>query len=1276
MGSRESNSIRILQWNARSLSCAEDKIKIGELLNFIETSDQAPEILAIQETWNHLGKKLLTLPGYKNPVSFRREKGKKGGGVATFVKNGIDSKEINISHTNKKLEVAIVRVFGRNDVIDVVNIYAPPNVTATTDDYLEIYNKLGKKSIFLGDFNARHELWDAQYAGQSDKGRDVVDFINATDYVLLNTGCGTRINPETGTLTALDLTLISASLCKNCTWGVNDVTLGSDHLPVLTSINVPHNYETETPVQRWKLEKANWSLFKQQTKNINLSFDGSGVNQLNANFIAKILAASKNAIPKTQAKCNGKKTVPWWNEACSEAVKQKHKAYYKYRKYKTERFLQLFRRAREESKYILESVKKQAWEDFISRLTYKTDSKTVWNTVKRFSGKPFRPVDVLVVDGVRHHTAKEKAEILATHYKNVSSNMNLDPNFRTHKAEQEPFIEQEILENASAGQRQAYNNNFTFRELENALNKKKSTAPGADTVHYDMLKQLPASAKHQLLRLINKSWNDGALPDQWKESTIIPLLKPGKNAQDPQSYRPISLTSAICKIMETMVASRLTAYVENNKILAKEQSGFRRNRSTIDQITRLESAIRKAKLRRGTLTAIFLDLEKAFDLLWTKGVLHKLVRFGIQGKMLLWIENFLTGRKMNVRIGNDISSNKECENGSPQGSVLSPLLFNLLMNTLKEALQDLPVDLSMFADDGLVWKASRKPKRSLKILQQALQEIKTWTVDWGFKLSTAKTSCVVFNRRFSATRDLPKLTFDGNELEFAPWVKFLGMFFDCELTWNKHITELITRCQKDLNLLRLVSGTSYGADKKTLIMLYISLIRSKIDYGCQAYASAAPTHLNKLDTIQATALRIATGAYKGTHNISLEVECNMLPLQKRRDEMQLKYWARSSSLGKDLPINELTQPHTLYDRQERLHGKIPYAIKVQELVKKHGLENIKIEKKTFPTYFSVCSLTPGQELAKLVKKNETPAGTAKLIAENHIHKNYKNCIKIYTDGSKDAKNQKTGCAFTIPALKIEQKFKLNSHLTVYTAEMIALVQALKWINNNKPDRVVILTDSLSAVQSLGSGKSTTRQDVLDQALYQIHMALKGGIRLSIDWIPSHCAIDGNEIADKLAKEALIKGTELTYLPTPHELYPIIKASIRQEWAQDWKNHHGFRHDLDPDLSPKLTQYSDKRRLDRAFTRLRLGTNGLRGNNLFHSEADPLCPHCTNEIEDTEHYFVHCPAHDPARLSLKNTLQALGLSGEINPKALLSTKSIDIREAVFNYLKETGYDTVI
>ena len=303
-------------------------------------------------------------------------------------------------------------------------------------------------------------------------------------------------------------------------------------------------------------------------------------------------------------------------------------------------------------------------------------------------------------NGIRYHENKDKAEILAQHFKHVSSDQNLDPAFRAHKEQQDLVIEQEVKERADAGQHQPYNAEFSYRELITALSKKKSTAPGADSVHYDMLRNLPDTAKFQLLKLINKSWNEGSLPSQWKESTIVPILKPGKDPHEPASYRPISLTSAICKITETMVATRLTAYLESNQILAKEQSGFRKNRSTIDQLTRLETAIRTAKINRHALVAVFLDLEKAFDLLWTKGVLNRLVRFGIHGKMLIWIKDFLAGRKMNVRVGSDISGFQECENGSPQGSVLSPILFLLVMNTLEETLRRFGLDLSLFADDG------------------------------------------------------------------------------------------------------------------------------------------------------------------------------------------------------------------------------------------------------------------------------------------------------------------------------------------------------------------------------------------------------------------------------------------------------------------------------------------------------------------------------------------------------------------------------------------------
>ena len=213
---------------------------------------------------------------------------------------------------------------------------------------------------------------------------------------------------------------------------------------------------------------------------------------------------------------------------------------------------------------------------------------------------------------------------------------------------------------------------MTLRELQIALDKKRSTAPGADTVHYDMLKNLTENGTSHLLELINKSWKEHMLPSQWKESTIIPLLKPDKDPHAPQSYRPISLTSAICKVMEAMIASRLITFINERELLGKTQSGFRKNRSTIDQILRLTSAIKTARLRRRSCCAVFLDLGKAFDLICRKGVLQKLVQFGIEGNMLLWIQDFLTGRKFQVKLGTVLSEFKECLTEHPREQYYPP----------------------------------------------------------------------------------------------------------------------------------------------------------------------------------------------------------------------------------------------------------------------------------------------------------------------------------------------------------------------------------------------------------------------------------------------------------------------------------------------------------------------------------------------------------------------------------------------------------------------------
>lgn len=1197
--------------------------------------------------------------------------------MATFVKLGIDSEEIKFKHSKKHIEVAIVRIFGQNKNLDIVNFYTPGTKLVTSGDYIEIYSKLGANSVFLGDFNARHESWDSNYVGNlSRNSEELIEFLNATDYIVLNDGSGTRLNPTNGTTSALDLTFATASMGHKCDWQVHEDTLGSDHFPILLSVNASHKHVDHRPQQRWKLTKADWALFKDLTANISFNDKNNTVNECNSIFIDKILEASELAIPKTKTSKTAKKVLPWWDEICSDAVRKKHKTYYKFKKYRTDALLEQFRQARNECKFILNSVKKQKWEEFISTLTFKTNSKIVWDTFKKFKGKSSRPVEVIKVENVRYHENSDKAEILAKHYQNVSSNASLTPTFRDHKNEQEPRIDRLVGTNTGNGEHLVYNTDFTIRELSTALNKKKSTAPGGDTVHYDMLKQLPEKSKFVLLKLLNKSWNEGELPTQWKESTIFPLLKPGKDPHEPQAYRPISLTSVICKVMETMVANRLTAHLENNNYLSNCQSGFRNNRSTIDQIVRLESEIKKAGLEKRILMAVFLDLEKAFDLMWRKGVLQKLVHFGIKGKMLTWIQDFLTGRKIRVRVATEHSDYRETENGSPQGSVLSPILFNLIINTLADELNSHPIKLSLFADDSLIWKTAKKPRKLILYLQNALDAIERWSDEWGFKISASKTSVVIFNRRFSATDLIPRLQYKGKYLDYSKEAKFLGMIFDHNLSWQNHIDNLVKRCQKDINLMKLISGPSFGADKKTLIQFYTALIRSKIDYGSQAYASAPKTHLKKLNTIQATALRIATGAYKGTQNFSLETECNIQPLSKRRDELQLKYWARSNSLGENLPINTLVQPLSLYDlNRERCEERLPYAIRVQDLLTKHELGEIEVESKKFPRKHNLKSIAPRCGLAGVIKKNETNMTECQAKTDRYIRNLYWNAIKVYTDGSKDPVNNRVGCAFVVPSYGAEYKFKLNNNLTVYAAELTAIKQALLWIIDNKPGKVVILTDSLSSIQSISSGKSGTRQDILDEILLLIHNTLKLKLLVNIDWCPAHCNVEGNEIADSAAKSALTLGRPLPTLPSAREVCATMRAKMREEWADDWKKYHGFRHDLDSNLPNKLVQYSESRKMDRIYTRLRLGVNGLRANNVFHGEANPLCEHCGG-IEDTDHYLMHCPWHATDRGNMLVALAGLGLTGNITSRDLLTAKSQAVRDILFTYITDTNYDSKI
>ena len=164
-------------------------------------------------------------------------------------------------------------------------------------------------------------------------------------------------------------------------------------------------------------------------------------------------------------------------------------------------------------------------------------------------------------------------------------------------------------------------------------------------IHYEFLKQLPSCSLDFLLQAFNEVWVSGKFPTSWKQATIIPIPKPGKDKTDPSNYRPIALTSCLCKTLERMINTRLIWFLESNGLITNFQRGFWRKRSTVDHLVCLETFVREAFIKKEHLTAVFFDLEKAYDTTWKYGIMRDLSDFGLKGRLPHFIDIFLSNRK-------------------------------------------------------------------------------------------------------------------------------------------------------------------------------------------------------------------------------------------------------------------------------------------------------------------------------------------------------------------------------------------------------------------------------------------------------------------------------------------------------------------------------------------------------------------------------------------------------------------------------------------------------
>ncbi len=460
-----------------------------------------------------------------------------------------------------------------------------------------------------------------------------------------------------------------------------------------------------------------------------------------------------------------------------------------------------------------------------------------------------------------------------------------------------------------------------------------------------MLKYMPDNQIKYILRFFNQIWSSGTLPSSWSLSHIVPILKPGKDPTSASSYRPISLTCVLGKILEKIIVKRLDWILNYYNLYDNNQCGFRAGCSTMDHIVRLQQEIIDGFSSNQFTVCVFFDLEKAFDRIHPNTILKILHKLNIQGNMLNFVKSFLSNRRFQVRIGGLLSDEKEQEIGTPQGSVISPILFILALIELQSTIK-LPVKYTLFADDLAIFLRNDDLEFIEHQLQQTVNEIQKWADRTGLSFSLEKTKIVNFHRKRRLIRPI-NIKLKNIQIENSDCVKFLGVYFDSQLTWKPHIKSIISRCANGLNLLKKLYGTRWGSDRTSMLKVYSSHIRPIIDYGSLVYNAASQQHLKKLNSIQNQALRLSIGAFRTSPVLSLQAESNFCSLDCRRDVVSLTYFVKLSTRA-----THPTHFSTFYSPLQHLYrpNLLPLGAKCKILLNNLNidLENIASENTSSP----------------------------------------------------------------------------------------------------------------------------------------------------------------------------------------------------------------------------------------------------------------------------------------------------------------------------------------
>ena len=666
-------------------------------------------------------------------------------GLLTIVRKNIPVQLQKTTNPGENTEILTVKIWLQDEALLIHNMYRVKN----TIDLIKLLNN--PIPAFIGcDINAHHLLWDTK---SDAAGRAIMNQLEQLDdYVILNEDQQATTTYDT----AIDVTIVHSRFAARSKWEVMS-SLVSDHLGICTML-----YTQDLPPEQhhpqWILHKADWSAFKQKISTLladtELALD---VNEMAQKLTDILTQAANESIPKSS--CNAKKRMYWCHDPIVQTAKRMYnRSIRRYKKQKSDANKQNMQESGDTYAHACNTAKNAHWNKWVTESNDCISPKQLWRKIKRATG-----TDQM---SPRHQDpAAESNKILSGFVERASS---------AQLPHGPPDFDHAKILNAK-GQQSRADRPITANEIRYALKRAKHSAPGEDAISYEMMKQVPEAYIETLAELYSISLRMGKLPRTWKEAKIIPIPK-----KDKDTYRPISLLPVQGKLMEKIMLQRIRwiASPHNARSL-----GFKPASGTRDAIATLVHDLSTAKTsRRKKAAAVFLDLRQAFELVQKNAILSELVEAGVSGKVLSWCEDFLTNRQAHLLFQGTNSATMQFDNGTPQGSTLSPCFFNYAMNVFLKLRQPAGVKIITYADDIVLYCDYHSDP--VKQLQTALNQMAHAADNAGFLFAPAKTKAMCFFEKDPATQ----LNINNQHIEWQPQYNYLGVIIDKQLLftsmWN------------------------------------------------------------------------------------------------------------------------------------------------------------------------------------------------------------------------------------------------------------------------------------------------------------------------------------------------------------------------------------------------------------------------------------------------------------------------------------------------------------